>query len=189
MVELNSRIKRGLEEQQRAAQESADLRQEATLLRRQAADAAALAEQRAHEKALAEEDWGRRVGGRDRELALVVRDLEAKLAAADERGQYIHTKFALVASMSGQPCATSDTDVHTLRTHQTTQRALEFPHLQLERFHVSWQTLRLSWRRPMCCGNVVWMRRKATGAGGWPTQTLAVESALTHCCEMPRPSW
>ncbi len=63
--------------------------EEAAALRRQAADAAALAEQRAREKAAADKEWGRRLGGRDKELAGRVKDLEGKLQAADERGEVL----------------------------------------------------------------------------------------------------
>jgi len=57
------------------------------MLRRQAAEAAALAEQRARERAMSDREWGRKLGGRDKELAGRVKDLKQKLQAADERGE------------------------------------------------------------------------------------------------------
>jgi hypothetical protein len=49
---------------------------------------AALAEQRGREKAAADKDWGRKLGGRDKELVGRTKELDKQLQGADERSEW-----------------------------------------------------------------------------------------------------
>ena len=56
-------------------------------LRRQLAETESLAEKRAREKSSALEELGRRLGGRDKELAQLISDMESQQHDSNERSE------------------------------------------------------------------------------------------------------